>query len=139
MRHLALAGRGDTLSDFHLLAGIAAVHAVSPPGSTDWVRILDLYDALAERGSTPVASLNRLVAWSMVHAPGEALPTLDELERQPRTPPRHLIAAARADLLERCGRDREAAAEFLKAAESALNEPDRRSLMRRAELATARS
>src|SRR5205814_6748522 len=47
---LQRAGRGEVLSRFHLEAGIAACHAASLDyQSTDWPRILVLYDALRER------------------------------------------------------------------------------------------
>ncbi|HVE93070.1 MAG TPA: sigma-70 family RNA polymerase sigma factor [Actinomycetota bacterium] len=135
LHHLSLAGRGETLSDFHLLAGIAACHAVGSGETTDWARVLDLYDTLLSRTDTPVAALNRIVAWSMVHGASEALPLLDDLDRTSTRPPRHLMQAARADLLERAGRAADAAGEFQRAAQIAPNEPERLSLLRRASAA----
>lgn len=67
--HLELAGRGDDLSTFHLLAGIEACHTLAPSfAATDWPRIVSLYDDLLQLAPSPVVRLNRALAR---HAGGE--------------------------------------------------------------------
>ena len=55
MQHLSMSAAGDELSAYHLQAGIAACHcAASDYESTDWPRILSLYDRLLELDDSPV-------------------------------------------------------------------------------------
>lgn len=65
--HLAQSAAGDELSEYHLQAGIAACHCTaSDYESTDWPRILSLYDRLIELDISPVVALNRAVAIAQV-------------------------------------------------------------------------
>lgn len=76
--YLGLAASGERLSQYHLEAGIAACHATAPDeASTDWPRILSLYDQLARRHPSPVVALNRAVAVARVHGPAAGLEALD--------------------------------------------------------------
>jgi len=68
MFHLAHSATGDQASEYHLQAGIAAVHCAAPDfESTDWPRILSLYDQLIQIDDSPVVALNRAVALAKVH------------------------------------------------------------------------
>jgi RNA polymerase sigma-70 factor (ECF subfamily) len=70
MAHLARSAEGESLSAFHLQAGIAACHCTAPEyAATDWPRILALYDRLVEIDDSPVVALNRAVAVANVHGP----------------------------------------------------------------------
>jgi len=70
MMHLARSAAGAELSDLHLQAAIAACHCAAPDyASTDWPRILGLYDRLVELDPSPVVALNRAVAVANVHGP----------------------------------------------------------------------
>lgn len=65
--HLGQSAAGQHLSDYHLQAGIAACHCTAPNyDSTDWPRILALYDQLLQLDGSPVIALNRAVALSNV-------------------------------------------------------------------------
>src|SRR5262249_34291324 len=78
--HLDQAARGDELSESHLQAGIAAVHATSASfADTDWRRLVELYDQLLVLAPSPVVALNRAIAQSMVAGPETALASLDGL------------------------------------------------------------
>lgn len=78
--HLARAGTGDHLSEYHLQAGIAACHCLAPDAaSTDWRRILSLYDHLLEINDSPLISLNRAVAVAKVHGPEKGIAELETL------------------------------------------------------------
>jgi len=70
MQHLGLSAAGNELTSYHLQAGIAACHcAATDYESTDWRKILSLYDRLLELDDSPVIALNRAVAIANVHGP----------------------------------------------------------------------
>jgi predicted RNA polymerase sigma factor len=78
--HLDRAGSGETMSEFHVQAGIAACHCIAKNyESTDWKKILLLYDLLLELNPSPVIALNRAVALSKVHGPQAALHAIEEI------------------------------------------------------------
>jgi len=77
IQHLQLSARGDTLTEYHLEAGIAACHSTATDhGSTDWERILALYDQLALLTSSSVVALNRAIAVGRVHGAQSGLEAL---------------------------------------------------------------
>jgi RNA polymerase sigma factor (sigma-70 family) len=68
--HLMQSTAGDEASEYHLQAAIAACHcAAQDYRSTDWPRILSLYDRLIEMDNSPIVALNRAVAIANVHGP----------------------------------------------------------------------
>ncbi len=117
---------GRPLGPYALQAAIAACHArARTPEQTDWERIAALYDGLAAVTGSPVVRLNRAVAVGMAFGPAAGLELLDELEDEPALRGYHLLPAARGELLERLGREREARAEFGRAAALSRNSPER--------------
>jgi RNA polymerase sigma factor (sigma-70 family) len=80
VRHLARSAAGDALSEYHLQAGIAACHCLAPDdASTDWPKIISLYDHLAEINDSPVIALNRAVAISKVHGPARGIAEVEQI------------------------------------------------------------
>jgi RNA polymerase sigma-70 factor (ECF subfamily) len=135
---LERAAQGNELSEYHLQAGIAAVHATSPNiAQTDWPRLVELYDLLLAMAPSPVVALNRAIAQSMVEGPGAALASLGALSTEPALKNYHLLPAVRADFLRRLGRNAEAAACYQEALVHPCTEPERRFLLRRLEALTA--
>jgi len=64
---LSLAGQGEELTMYHLEAGIAACHCLAETdASTDWKRILTLYDQILTLVDSPIIRLNRSVAVARV-------------------------------------------------------------------------
>lgn len=121
--HVALdrARRLGPAGPYRLQAEIAAVHdAAAGPASTDWPRIVELYDALLALTPTPVVRLNRAVAVAEVHGPEPGLAALEGVELQGYRP-WHVV---RAELLARAGRQPEAIEEFRRALECPGNEPE---------------
>jgi RNA polymerase sigma-70 factor, ECF subfamily len=97
---------------YQVQAAINAVHSVAPGcDSTDWRAIATLYDQLYALTPTPVVALNRAVVLAEVRGPAAGLAAVDEL-RSSRLEGYYLYHAARADLLRRLGRDKEAAAAY---------------------------
>lgn len=82
---LVAAAQGNELSEYHLQAGIAAIHGIAPDyASTDWARILSHYDELNRLKPSPVVALNRAVAVAHLHGPQaglEAIATINDRER----------------------------------------------------------
>lgn len=129
---LDLAAHGDDLSEYHLQAAIAAVHASSPSvAETNWPRLVALYDQLLALAPTPVVVLNRAVTQSMVEGPESALVPLDAFSAEPSLKNYYLLPAVRADFLRRLGRTVEAVACYQEALMFPCSDPERRFLLRR--------
>jgi RNA polymerase sigma-70 factor (ECF subfamily) len=110
-------------------AAIAAEHAKAPdPGATDWSRIRRLYDWLAIAQPSPVVELNRSAAIAMSDGPERGLEAMDRIDGLDGYQHFH---SARADLLARLGRTREAHAAYGRALELAANPVEQRFLRRR--------
>ena len=123
----ALASR--RFGPYTVQAAIAAVHAeAAEPASTDWAQIVALYDALLGMDASPVIELNRAVAVAMRDGPAAGLALVDRIKDLGHY---HLAHAARADLLRRLGRSKEARQAYERALELARQEPERRFLERR--------
>ena len=114
-------------------AEIAACHArARTPNETDWPRIVELYDALAQLMPSPVVELNRGVAVGMASGPAAGLEVVDELTSEPSLRNYHLLPSVRGDLLRKLGRLDEARAEFERAAALTRNTRERDLLLERA-------
>jgi RNA polymerase sigma-70 factor (ECF subfamily) len=99
---------------YQVQAAIAAVHADAPTAAaTDWAQIVALYDHLLALTPSPVVALNRAIAVAERDGPAPALAELDLLAEV--LDAYHLLHAARGELLERLGRDDEAATAFARA------------------------
>jgi RNA polymerase sigma-70 factor (ECF subfamily) len=134
VEQLQRAAHGDELSEYHLQAAIASLHAISPRfADTDWRRILELYDHLLTIAPSPVIALNRAVARSMLEGPETALASLERLSTEPAIKNYYLLPAVRADFLRRLGRSAEAAACYNEALSYPCSEPERRFLLKRIE------
>jgi RNA polymerase sigma factor (sigma-70 family) len=121
------------LGPYGLQAAIAACHARALRAEeTDWVRIAALYEALAQLQPSPIVELNRAVALGMAFGPEAGLALLEEIAAEPALAKYHLLPSVRGDLLEKAGRNKDAAAEFKKAAEMTSNASERELLLRRA-------
>jgi RNA polymerase sigma factor (sigma-70 family) len=131
---------GGSLGPYALQAAIAACHATARVGDeTDWVRIVALYDALAQLTPSPVIELNRAVAVSMAFGPAVALVLVDALVGVPALATYHLLPSVRGDLLFKLGRLDDARVEFERAASLTKNGSERRLLLKRVEACQAGS
>jgi RNA polymerase sigma-70 factor (ECF subfamily) len=117
---------------YTLQAAIAAVHAQAPTAqSTDWGKIVGLYDALLSVNPSPVIELNRAVAIAMRDGPAQGLALVDAILQRGDLENYYLAHAARADLCRRLGRQAEALAAYQRAVSLVRQEPVRRFLERR--------
>jgi RNA polymerase sigma-70 factor (ECF subfamily) len=128
----ALGTAGQPPGSYTLQAAIAAVHAEAPAAAaTDWRQIAGLYGMLARVHPSPVVELNRAVAVAMAGGVERGLALVDELDRRGELAEYHLLPVARAELLRRLGRHREAAESYRRALALVSNEAERRHLGKR--------
>ncbi|MFV8748960.1 RNA polymerase sigma factor [Nannocystaceae bacterium ST9] len=117
---------------YQLQAAIAALHAEAPSfAETDWPQIAALYAELARRQPSPIVELNRAVAISRAVNPEAGLALLEQLADADELRDYQPYHAARADLLRRAGRIREAIAAYERALADAPNQVARDYLARR--------
>src|SRR5690606_8853776 len=118
---------------YALQAALAACHARAlRPEQTDWRHIARLYDRLAQTMPSPVVGLNRAMAYSMAFGADAGLAQLDTIAAHPALRHYAPLRAARADMLARAGRKREARMAFEEAARLTRNSRERAWLSGRA-------
>jgi RNA polymerase sigma-70 factor (ECF subfamily) len=127
----ACPGRGA----YRVQAAIAAAHAVAGSGAeTPWPTIAALYAELESLLPSPVVRVNRAVAEGRARGPVAGLAllaALEEGEAAVRLADYQPYHAARADLLRRAGRGKEAADAYRAALRLCRGEPERRFLAER--------
>jgi RNA polymerase sigma factor (sigma-70 family) len=136
-RGLAALERAEKLEGesgpYALQAAIAACHARARAAEqTDWSRIASLYGELARIAPSPIVELNRAVAISMAEGPAKGLARVDLLLKEPSLGNYHLLPTVRGDLLSKLGRNKEARAEFIRAAALTQNGAEKKLLLDRA-------
>jgi len=135
--HLASRALAGPLGPYALQAGIAGLHTSAASWEeTDWPRVVQFYELLADRSPGPVVELNLVVARSMLPGTGGAdLATLDRrlaaLADDPALRGYPYLPAARADLAERRGDASAAQAHLTRALTLAGNDGQRDALRRR--------
>jgi RNA polymerase sigma-70 factor (ECF subfamily) len=123
---------GHESGPYAIQAAIAAVHSRSATAAqTDWHEIAALYRLLVHLQPSPVVELNRAVAIAMAEGPERGLQLIDAIEAEGKLHDYHLLWSARADLLRRLGRWREARDAYANALGLVTDEPQRRFLQRR--------
>jgi len=128
----ALASR--RFGPYTLQAAIAAVHAeAASAATTDWGRIVALYDLLLQIEPSPVVELNRAAAIAMRDGPAAGLALIDAILGRGQLTSYQPAHAARADLCRRLGRIEDARASYRRALELTRQEPARRFLEGRLE------
>jgi len=132
--------RMRSIGPYQLQAAIAAVHgAAQKAEDTDWAQIASLYDELARLMPTPVVALNHAVAVAMSKSPGQderqsltrGLGMIDALGSSSELDSYYLFHAARADILRRLDRRREAGEAYRRALALATNRVEQNYLRRR--------
>src|ERR1700678_1860743 len=117
---------------YQMQAAIAAVHAEARTAAeTDWKQIAGLYAILHRSQPSPVVSLNLAVAIAMSEGLEQGLAMIDSLGAGGELDSYHLYHAARADLLRRLGRNREALENYQRGLALTTNAVELRFLRRR--------
>ncbi|HET6888977.1 MAG TPA: sigma-70 family RNA polymerase sigma factor [Candidatus Udaeobacter sp.] len=132
MFHFAQSAAGDHLSEYHLQAGIAACHcAAKDYESTDWPKILSLYDRLIEFDQSPVVALNRAVAIANVHGPNAGLQAVRQVRNLNKLNSYYLLYAVIGEFEMRSGNLQAAAEQFRRSFELAETKSERAFLLKR--------
>jgi RNA polymerase sigma-70 factor (ECF subfamily) len=115
MFHLAQSAAGEEITEYHLEAGIAACHSGAKNyASTDWRRILELYDQLVEFDDSPVVALNRAVALAEVHGPQAGIEAVSASRNLTSLESYYLLYAVLGEFESRLHHAHAAAAHFRK-------------------------
>ncbi|MBV8815959.1 MAG: sigma-70 family RNA polymerase sigma factor [Verrucomicrobia bacterium] len=132
MFYLVQSAAGEEISHYHFQAAIAACHASAEDyKSTDWAKILSLYDQLIEIDDSPVVALNRAVAVANVQGPKAGVEALEAIQNRGKLSSYHLLYAIRAELEIRLNHRKTAAEFFRKALELAETKSERTFLTKR--------
>ena len=114
--HLVEAAQGTDLSEYHLQAGIAAIHCTAGDyASTDWSRILRHYDELNRLKPSPIVALNRAVVVAHLHGPGAGLDAIAAIPQRERLESHYLLHAVTGELHWRLKDERAATGSFRRA------------------------
>ncbi len=71
---LEQASRGDELSEYHIEASIASVHAKAISfEETDWIQLIYLYEVLLEIKPSPIIAMNKAIACGYANNPEKAI------------------------------------------------------------------
>jgi RNA polymerase sigma factor (sigma-70 family) len=116
--HLGEAAVGNELSEYHIEAGIAACHCMAEDyESTDWSRILSLYDQWTKMNSSPVIALNRAVAVANVNGPGAGLEAVEAIRGRRELDSYYLLYAVLGEFEAQLHHLESAAAHFRRASQ----------------------
>ncbi|TCP57343.1 RNA polymerase sigma-70 factor (ECF subfamily) [Tamaricihabitans halophyticus] len=128
-RNLAGAAQGSELSPYHVEAAIAVCHASArDEQSTDWLRIVSLYDQLLALRPSPVVELNRGIALAMADGPQAGIAILEGLANRGELANYVLLPSALGALRLRADDPARAAVHYREALELPCSEPTRRFL-----------
>jgi RNA polymerase sigma-70 factor (ECF subfamily) len=104
MTYLAQSADGDTISRYHVEAGIAAEHCLSPSfKQTRWDNIVASYELLERIAPSPLHLLNRAVATAEWKSPQAGLAIFNSTDIPNWLSKTYYWYAVQADLLFRCG------------------------------------
>ena len=135
MFHLRESAAGVEISGYHLQAGIVACHAAAIDyQSTDWAKILSLYDQLVEFDDSPVVALNRAVAVANVHGSKAGLQAVRAIRGRKKLDSYYLFYAVMGELEMRLNNREAAAEQFRRSFELAETKSERAFLLKRLQL-----
>ena len=131
-KHLDLSATGPELTEYHMEAAIAWVHAMARrTEDTDWARIVSLYDTLMTLRPSPVVALNRAIAIGQRDGPERGLQEIRDIADSDRLSTYPFYYAALGEFEFRSGRHENAREHFQTALTFARNPMERRFLDQR--------
>src|SRR5262249_30492674 len=131
IRMLELSATGDELSEYHIEAAIAAVHARAKRAEeTEWGAIVSLYDMLIGIRPSPIVALNRAIAIAQKEGPERGLEEINAISGRERLTSYPFYAGALGELELRRG-EHSAAREHFRAALSLARNPTERHFLDR--------
>ena len=125
-RLLEQSASGSELSEYHIEAAIAWVHArAKRVEDTDWAEIVSLYDTLLKIRPSPVVALNRAIAVAQLDGPERGLAAIAAIPDKERLKSYPFYAAALGELELRNGKPAPAHQHFQAALALARNPTER--------------
>jgi RNA polymerase sigma-70 factor (ECF subfamily) len=113
MFHFAQSAAGQQITEYHLQSAIAACHcAAKEYESTDWRRILSLYDQLLRFDDSPVVALNRAIVVANVHGPKAGLEAIAAIKDREKLNSYYLLYAVLGEFEAQLNRSQAAADHF---------------------------
>ncbi len=135
---LAESAQGPELTEYHLEAAIAWLHARAPSTeATEWDRVVRMYDRLLELRPSPVVALNRAIALAQAAGPEQGLAAIRAIRGRERLGEYPFYSAALGDLELKAGRPELAVQYFQMAQLLARNPTERRFFAQRRSACTA--
>jgi RNA polymerase sigma-70 factor (ECF subfamily) len=132
LKFLELSAAGSELTQYHVEAAIASVHACAlRTEDTDWESIVSLYDRLMTIRPSPIVALNRAIAVAQNEGPERGLEEIRSIADCDRLAAYPFYSAALGELELRRGRYQTAREHFRAALALARNPAERRFLDRR--------
>lgn len=123
---LDLSATGPDLTEYHVEAAIAWVHATAETAEkTDWGEIVSLYDTLLNIHPSPVVALNRAIAIGQNEGPVRGLEEIGAIPDRERLVKYPFYFAALGEFELRCGRHVAAREQFQQALALARNSTER--------------
>ena len=127
--YLGDAASGEEISPYHLEAAIAFEHCRAENfESTNWGRILELYEWLCRVSPSPVSDLNMAVAVMQVHGPASALELIQKIPDRKKMENYYLFHSLLGEIHSRMKNDFDAKRSFEKAMELARSEFEKKLL-----------
>ena len=131
-RLLDLSATGSELTEYHVEAAIASLHAMANRiEDTDWEKIVSLYDTLMTIRPSPVVALNRAIAVAQYDGPERGLEEIRNIAQRNRLENYPFYHAALGEFEFRSGRSEMARRHFREALDLARNPMERRFLQQR--------
>jgi RNA polymerase sigma factor (sigma-70 family) len=131
-RLLELSATGTQISEYHVEAAIAAVHATAERSQdTNWREIISLYDTLMTLRPSPIVALNRAIAIAQQEGPERGLEEIRAIADSGRLQRHPFYAAALGELESRRGQFESAREHFKTALALARNAAETRFLQQR--------
>jgi RNA polymerase sigma factor (sigma-70 family) len=132
LKLLELSATGSELTEYHIEAAIASVHArASRMDDTDWEKVVSLYDTLMTIRPSPIVALNRAIAIAQNEGPERGLEEIGSITDADRLAKYPFYPAALGELELRRGSHETAREHFGAALALARNPMERRFLDRR--------
>jgi RNA polymerase sigma factor (sigma-70 family) len=132
LKLLERSATGSTLTEYHVEAAIASVHAGARSAEeTNWGTIVSLYDTLMTIRPSPVVALNRAIAVGQHEGPKRGLDEIGAIANRDRLAAYPFYSAARGEFELRSGRHEIARQQFRAALALARNPMERMFIERR--------
>jgi RNA polymerase sigma factor (sigma-70 family) len=127
LKLLELSVTGSELTEYHMEAAIASIHASAPnTEETDWSAIVSLYDTLLAMRPSPIVALNRAIAIAQSEGPERGLDEIEKIADRDRLATYPFHFAALGELEFRRGQYEIAREHFRAAFAQARNPMERR-------------